>query len=179
MTFPVILIDPPWKFKTFSGKNSLPHRTANDHYSTMTLKDLKALPVGKLAAPDTALIMWVVDSHFDQALELAAAWGFSFKTCLLVWVKTTNDGAFLRMSMGYYSRKQTEQAWLFTKGKPKRVGKGVRQVILAPRREHSRKPDEQYERIEALFNGPYVELFSRTTRKGWKVRGNDTARWRA
>jgi N6-adenosine-specific RNA methylase IME4 len=76
--------------------------------------------------------------------------------------------------MGYWSRKQTEICLLFTRGSPRRLGKGVRQLIVAPRREHSRKPDERYERIEALVNGPYLELFARTSRPGWSAWGNET-----
>ena len=83
------------------------------------------------------------------------------------------------MGFGYWTRKQVEPCWLFTKGRPKRLSKGVRQVILEPRREHSRKPDSQYERIEALVDGPYLELFSRKSREGWASWGNDAGRFDA
>jgi N6-adenosine-specific RNA methylase IME4 len=162
-----ILADPPWAFKTYSGKHTTPHRCAEDHYRTMSLVDLKALPVSTWAAPDCALFMWAVGSHFDAAMELANAWGFKFKTDVFVW----NKG---KIGMGYWSRKQTETCLLFTKGKPKRLCKGVRQLITAPRREHSRKPDETYERIEALVLGPYLEMFARSHRIGWDVWGDQT-----
>jgi N6-adenosine-specific RNA methylase IME4 len=167
-----ILIDPPWAFRTFSGKDGIPKRGHNGaanyyYYSTMSMDELKRLPVGFNAADNCALFMWVVDSHFPEALALGEAWGFGFKTCAFVWSKG-------KIGMGYWTRKQTEQCWLFTRGKPSRLSKAVRQVIEAPRREHSRKPDEQYERIEALVGGPYLEMFARQRRPGWDVWGDET-----
>lgn len=171
--FGCILADPPWAFKTFSGKNQTPHRTANDHYVTMPEGGLRAIPVGASAAKDAALFMWVVDSHLDEAIRLGEAWGFKFKTIAFVWSKRTKKG-LPKIGMGYWSRKQCEICLLFTKGKPRRISKGVRQLIEAQRREHSRKPDEQYERIEALVAGPYLELFARHQRPGWTAWGNET-----
>lgn len=176
--FGCILADPPWAFKTYSGKTGTPHRSANDHYSTVGFSGLSAIPVSSVSAKDAALFMWVVDSHLDEAIKLGEAWGFRFKTVALVWAKTTASGKF-RIGMGYWSRKQTEICLLFTRGSPRRLSKGVRQLIVAPRREHSRKPDEQYERIEALVAGPYLEMFARTGRAGWQAWGNETDRFEA
>jgi len=184
-SFGCILADPPWAFRTHSGKTMTPHRCAEDHYLTMTLAEMAELPVERLAAPDCALFMWVVGSHLVEAIELAAAWGFSFKTDAFYWLKQrligadqidlfTGDIPEPRISMGYWTRKQVEPCWLFTRGSPKRLAKGVRQAIVEPRREHSRKPDCQYDRIEALVAGPYLELFARTTRPGWSSWGNQT-----
>ncbi len=166
-----IMVDPPWSFLTYGKKHTTPHRGSDDHYTTMTVDQMADLDLAGLAAPDAALFMWVVDSHFPEALALGAAWGFTFKTCAFVWVKTTQDGT-PKIGMGYWSRKQTEQCWLFTRGKPHRVGKGVRQLITAPRREHSRKPDEIYGRVEALVSGPYIEMFARQRYPGWDQWGN-------
>jgi len=128
--------------------------------------------------------MWVVDSHLDEAIELGKEWGFKFKTIAFVWAKESKrpnkhqfglfppDPREYRISMGYWTRKQAEVCLLFTKGKPKRLSKGVRQIITAERREHSRKPDEFFDRVEALVGGPYIELFSREARKGWSAFGN-------
>lgn len=167
-----ILADPPWSFRSWSGKTGTPHRTANDHYSTTATGALKDIPAADWAADDCALFMWVVDSHVDQALALATAWGFEFKTIAFVWLKLTVNG-LPKIGMGYWTRKQTETCLLFTRGAPKRKDMGVRQLIQAPRREHSRKPDEQYERIEALVDGPYLEMFARQRRPGWDVWGNE------
>lgn len=188
--YQVILADPPWAFRTFSGETMTPHRCAEDHYSTMTLAEMQALPVGEIAARDCALFMWVVGSHLVEAIELAAAWGFEFKTDAFYWFKQrlvgadqidlfTGDIAEPRMGFGYWTRKQVEPCWLFTRGKPKRLNAGVRQVIMEPRREHSRKPDAQYERIESLVTGPYVELFARTRRRGWDSWGNQVGKFDA
>lgn len=168
-----LLCDPPWAFRTYSGHSTTPHRTATDHYPVMSVHDIAALPVGDLAVSDCALFLWVVDSHFPYAFGIANAWGFEYKTRAFEWLKTTNDGLAFRMSLGYWTRKESESCLLFTRGSPRRKSKGVRQVIEAPRREHSRKPDEQYERIEALVDGPYCELFAKYHRPGWDSWGDE------
>jgi N6-adenosine-specific RNA methylase IME4 len=168
-----ILADPPWAFKTYSRPSGqVPQRAVQTHYTPMSSVDLLALPVGAIAAKDCALLMWTVSSHIDQALDLGRAWGFGFKTLGPVWDKG-------RMGMGYWFRQQTEICLMFTKGKPKRLSGGVRQLIQAPRREHSRKPDEQYERIERLVAGPYLELFARQSRPGWDSWGNEVGKFDA
>lgn len=188
--FSAIYADPPWAFRTFSGENMTPHRCAEDHYRTMDLAALKALPVADVAARDCALFMWIVGSHLAESIELAAAWGFTFKTDAFYWIKQrlidadqidmfTGDIAEPRMGFGYWTRKQVEPCWLFTRGNPRRLSKGVRQVILEPRREHSRKPEIARERIEQLVAGPYLEMFARTTRAGWAAWGNETAKFGA
>jgi N6-adenosine-specific RNA methylase IME4 len=171
--FGCILADPPWQFATYGGAKAVPTQSA-DPYATMSLDQLASLPVAKAAAKDCALFMWVVDSHFDQALELGARWGFTFKTCAFVWVKSRGPHLRPDLGMGYWTRKQTEQCWLFTRGKPKPLGRGVEQALFCGRGAHSAKPEEQYERIEALVGGPYLELFARQTRAGWSAWGNQT-----
>lgn len=172
-----IMADPPWAFRTWSGKHATPHRTANDHYQTQSSDWLARLPVESLAKPDCALFMWVVDSHIDAAIDLGRAWGFQFKTRAFTWCKTKIDGSGCRIGMGYWTRKQTEICLLFTLGKPKRLSMGVREVIEAPRREHSRKPDETYARVQALVAGPYLEMFARTRAPGWDAWGNEVERF--
>lgn len=188
--FACILADPPWAFRTFSGENMTPHRCAEDHYPTMELDELKALPVGEVAADDCALFLWIVGSHLEESIELARAWGFAFKADAFYWAKQrliaadqidlfTGDIAEPRMGFGYWTRKQVEPCWLFTRGNPKRISKGVRQLIVEPRREHSRKPEGQYGRIEALVDGPRLELFARHQRLGWTAWGNDIEKFGA
>ena len=137
----------------------------------MTLADIKALPVANIAARDSALFLWVIDTHLEQALELGRAWGFAYKTVGFVWAKTTQTGSW-DFSLGYWTRKGAEVCLMFTRGKPQRLSASVRQLIVAARREHSRKPDEAYGAIEALLPGPYVELFARHQRPGWVVWGD-------
>lgn len=189
-SFGAICADPPWAFRTFSGENMTPHRCAEDHYRTMELAEMQALPVGDLAAKDCALFMWVVGSHLAESIELARAWGFEFKTDAFYWVKQklidcdqidmfTGDIPEPRMGFGYWTRKQVEPCWLFTRGSPKRLSKGVRQTIIEPRREHSRKPEAFRDRVEQLVGGPYLELFARSSRPGWSAWGNEVEKFEA
>ena len=134
------------------------------------LKREGALPVADVAAKDCLLLMWTVSHLQDEASDLARAWGFTPKSLGLVWVKD-------RIGMGYWFRQEVEVMKLFTRGKPKRLSAGVRQAIHEPRREHSRKPDEQYERIERLVGGPYLEMFARQQRPGWTAWGNEIDRF--
>ena len=164
-----ILCDAPWGFTTYSKKRVAPARGAQP-YSVMSLDDIKALPVGDVAAPNALLFMWTVSHLQLAAYEVAEAWGFKPVSVAFVWDKG-------RMGMGYWTRQEVEICHLFKRGKPPRLGKGVRQLIRAPRREHSRKPDEQYGRIESLVGGPYLELFARQAWPGWTAWGNQTDKY--
>lgn len=188
--FKAIYADPPWAFEMFSGKAKAPHRNEADAYSVMRFADIAALPVADVAAKDCALFIWVMSSHIREAFSLAEGWGFEFKTDAFYWLKQrligadqidlfTNDIPEPRISMGLWTRKQLEPCYLFTRGKPKRLNADVRQVIIEPRREHSRKPDCVPSRIERLVEGPYLELFARTQRQGWTVWGNQTDKFAA
>lgn len=169
--FGCILCDPPWAFRTFSKRSIVPARGMQP-YETMSLADIKALPVGEVADRDCLLFMWTVSHLQGEAINVAAAWGFKPVSVAFVWDKG-------RMGMGYWTRQEVEICHLFKRGNPRRLSKGVRSVIRAPRREHSRKPDEQYERIEALVSGPYLELFARNERSGWVSWGNQTDKFNA
>lgn len=195
--FQLLLADPPWAFRTHSGRNRTPTQKkfneAEDHYPTMAIADMAALPVSAIVAPNALLAMWVVGSHCDAALDLGRAWGFRFSTDLFYWAKQklvranqldlfTGDIAEPRISMGYHTRKQLEPCWLFARGKglPVRAN-DVRQLIVAPRAEHSRKPAEQYDRLARLYGPPSeircLELFSRTPRAGWDAWGNEVGKF--
>jgi len=178
--YKVIYADPPWSYKTFSKpkEGTVPHRSKDEPYKSMTAEELLALPVHKIAAKDCVLHMWVISSHLDQALALGAAWGFTFKSLGMVWVKTQKHNPEVpKMGMGKWFRQEAEICLLFTCGKPKRVSAGVRQTILEPAREHSRKPDVAYELVEALTDGPYLEMFSRSSREGWEAMGNQAGKF--
>lgn len=191
----LIYADPPWAFRTHAGQNRTPtqkrFREAEDHYPTMSIEEMSALPIADMAAKDAVLAMWIVGSHCDVALDLARAWGFStFVTDLFYWAKQklvnadqidmfTGDIAPPPMSMGYYSRKQVEPVWLFKRGKGVPVlAHDVRQLIVSPRRAHSRKPIEAYQGLERMFGEvPRVELFARNTRDGWDAWGNEVGKY--
>jgi N6-adenosine-specific RNA methylase IME4 len=178
--FGAILCDPPWGFRTYAGTDEVP-TTAVDPYPTMSLDDMKAIPVEESAAPDCLLVMWVISSHIPQAIALAEAWGFTFRSLGPVWVKASapyqleffGDAPVSDLGMGYWFRQQSEIALVFGRGSPKRQSAGVRQVVWEAKREHSRKPDCVHDRVEALVGGPYLEMFGRAPRPGWTVWGND------
>jgi N6-adenosine-specific RNA methylase IME4 len=164
MKYGAILCDPPWLFKTYSAKG----RGRSPKYQT---EDSSALATMQIpAAADCALLMWSVDSHLAQAISLMGAWGFQYKTVAFIWVKP-------QIGLGYWTRKEAELCLLGTRGKPKRLSRAVRQVIYAPRREHSRKPDEIYGRIEALVDGPYLEMFARQQWPDWTAWGNEVGKF--
>jgi N6-adenosine-specific RNA methylase IME4 len=177
-----ILADPAWKFAVRSNKGM--GRSPDNHYSTMTLDDIKALPVADLADKHAVLFLCVIDTHLPMALEVITAWGFSYKTVGFYWAKTNRDDSPFT-GMGYWTRANPEQVFmgvghdvpsqwfLAAQGSPRRDQKDVKRLIMSRRREHSRKPDELHESIERLVPGPYVELFARESRPGWHSWGNE------
>lgn len=197
----LVLADPPWHFSTWSarGRDRCPDAPATNeygydvrgrnnsplrHYATMSFANLLAMPVADLAARDSMLLLWSVDPMLPQALQLGAAWGFTYKTVGFYWAKerrnrgVNNSRPHVKtrpfpMGTGYWTRANPEQCLLFTRGKPTRLSASVEKLIVSPRREHSRKPDEQYGRIESLVAGPYLELFARNQRPGWDSWGNE------
>ena len=176
--YQTIYADPPWRFKNFSTKGE--GRNAVSHYDCLTIPELKKLNIPKYADKNCALFMWVTDPLLDQAMELISAWGFNYKTVAFYWVKTNKNVDLNNLSsekdfftgLGYWTRANPEMCLLATKGKPKRISKSVRRLLITKRREHSRKPDEVYSGIENLVKGPYLELFARNTKKGWDSWGN-------
>ena len=177
-----ILADPPWPFRTWIG-DRLPTRIASavgaTPYKTMAFSDIEELPVASYAATDCALFCWIVWPSMPDALKVIEAWGFTYKTCAFCWNKGNSLPLFPddfkdKMGLGYWTRANSEVCLLATRGKPKRLNADVRQIIQAPLREHSRKPDEIYGRIERLVDGPYLEMFARQQQPGWDVLGNET-----
>jgi N6-adenosine-specific RNA methylase IME4 len=181
-----ILADPPWHFEVWSLQPENKRvRHAAMHYSTMTAVDIYNLPVVQIAAPDCVLFMWVIWPMLEHGLQSIASWGFKYKTCGFAWMKANGKQIDMfseeekpDMLTGYWTRANSEVCLLATRGKPKRLNADVRQGIIAPRRQHSRKPDGIHERIERLVAGPYLELFARQKRSGWDVWGNQTDKFR-
>lgn len=171
MTYNVIYADPPWKFKTHSDKGL--GRSAEAWYDCMTVDEICALPIENLAAQDCVLLMWVTDPFLRESFRVIDAWGFTYKTVGFYWAKESLDGTSWPIGTGYWTRANPEQCLLATRGQPKRTNADVPKLIIAPRREHSRKPDEVYDRIERLCSGPYIELFARSRRDGWDCLGNE------
>ncbi len=181
MPYGVIYADPPWSFKTFSDKGL--GRSASAWYDCMTLDEIKAMPVKQWANPDCVLLMWVTDPFLRKGFEVLDAWGFEYKTVGFYWAKCGEiiEGLFRNnpndfywpIGTGYWTRANPEQCLLATRGSPKRQDASVRKLVIAPRREHSRKPDEIYGFIERLCAGPYLELFARQARPGWAAVGRE------
>lgn len=183
--FGAILADPPWKFEHWA-KTYICGRDPENHYPLMTADNLLSMPVANLAANDCVLFIWITWPLLQFSLQVINRWGFNYKTCAFSWMKANNlqidlfqDELKADMRLGYWTRANSEVCLLATRGKPKRLNADVRQGIIAPRREHSRKPDGIHERIERLVAGPYLELFARQERKGWTCWGNETKKFGA
>jgi len=171
--FATILADPPWQFLNKTGKIAPEHKRLS-RYGTMKLDEIAGLPVGELSAPTAHLYLWCPNALLPDGLEVMKAWGFTYKSNL-IWHKVRKDGGSDGRGVGFYFRNVTEILLFGVRGKNARtLSPARRQVnLLATRkREHSRKPDEQYEIIEACSPGPFLELFARGARPNWTVWGN-------
>lgn len=174
--YEIILADPPWRFHTWRATDRVGRGagSAAAYYTTMPIEDLCALPVKELAAKNCALFLWATWPNLQQALRLIEAWGFKYKTCAFVWLKQNRGGWGWHTGLGYWTRANTEVVLLATRGAPKRVDKAVKQVVVSPLREHSRKPDDVHDKIVRLMGDlPRVELFARRPHAGWDVWGNE------
>jgi N6-adenosine-specific RNA methylase IME4 len=170
--FGTVLADPPWQFHNRTGKVAPEHRRLS-RYGTMTLDEIKALPVPEVVAPVAHLYLWIPNALLPEGLAVLAAWGFRYKANI-VWHKIRKDGGSDGRGVGFYFRNVTELLLFGARGKNARtLAPGRRQVnyLATRKREHSRKPDEQYDIIEACSPGPFVELFARGTRERWTTWG--------
>ena len=172
--FGTVLIDPPWRFANRTGKIAPEHKRLS-RYRTMSMEEIAALPVASVVAPTAHLYLWVPNALLPFGLMVMQAWGFAYKTNI-IWHKLREDGGSDGRGVGFYFRNVTEMILFGIRGKNARtLAPGRRQVnyIGSRKREHSRKPGEQYQIIEACSPGPYLELFSRGSRAGWSVWGNE------
>lgn len=192
--FKAILADPPWHFRArtaLTKTNWTSRRDAEKHYRVMGIDDICALPVGALASRDAHLFLCVTGPMLPKALRVMEAWGFRYSGVAFTWVKLkrkfnprqlrvlpTADGDF-HFGLGLTTRKNAEYVLLGRRGSAKRQSKSVRELILAPVREHSRKPAEIKQRIEQYCDGPYLELFSRESREGWTCWGDQAGLFEA
>lgn len=168
----IIYADPPWSYRAWSSKEK--GRSAESHYPTMSIEDIKALPVSQLAAKDCILFLWITFPLLQEAWSIMEAWGFTYKTVAFVWVKQCRKSENLFLGMGYWTRSNAEICLLATKGNPKRISKNVKQIIISHLEEHSKKPDAARDRIVDLAGDlPRIELFARQTTPGWDVWGNE------
>jgi len=177
--YPVILADPPWHFQNWNGQPGAltpgmqKRGNAQSHYPTMSIDEICGLHIP--AAKDSVLFLWACWPLLPEAMRVIEAWGFEYKTIAWVWTKLNKNSMAFYFGMGYYTRANSEPCLLATRGNlPKPTARDVQALICSPIREHSRKPDEQYAKIERLYPcGPYLEMFARRTRPGWHVWGNE------
>ena len=165
--YPIILADPAWPFEVYDANSGLA-RAAEAHYPTMPLEEICAIPVAHIATPDAALFLWTTSPHLEASFSVIKAWGFTYRTNI-VWVKHTTG-------LGYWVRNQHELLLIAARGGMRSPAEGTRppSIIEAPRREHSRKPDEAYELIEHMYPElPKIKLFARQARPGWAAWGNE------
>lgn len=190
--FKAILADPPWHFRartTLQMSNWTSRRDAEKHYPVLGVEDIKALPVRELAAKDAHLFIWTTGPCLRQTFEVMEAWGFRYSAVAFTWVKLKKSfnalqlrvlptlESDLHVGLGLTTRKNAEFCLLGRRGNARRNAKDVREIILSPVREHSRKPDEAASRILRYCDGPYLELFARAPRPGWTVWGNETEKF--
>ena len=172
-TFATILADPPWRFQNSTGKVAPEHKRLA-RYSTMDLAEICALPVRDVTAETAHLYLWVPNALLPEGLDVLRAWGFQYKSNI-IWHKVRKDGGSDGRGVGFYFRNVTEVLLFGVRGKNARTlppGRSQVNMLQTRKREHSRKPDEQYELIQSCSPGPYLEMFARGERKGWTVWGN-------
>ena len=174
--YSIIYADPPWEYKTFSDKGQTKaNGSMLPHYNTMSLEDIKKLPIQNICDEECILFLWVTMPTIEQAFELIKAWGFIYKTCAFAWVKQNPSGEGIYSGLGHWTCQNIELCLLATKKKfPSRINKAIKQIVLSPRGNHSVKPNEVRNRIvELLGDLPRIELFARTKTEGWAVWGNE------
>jgi N6-adenosine-specific RNA methylase IME4 len=170
--FATILADPPWQFTNRTGKIAPEHRRLS-RYSTLSLEEIAALPVSQIVAPTAHLYLWCPNALLPEGLAVMREWGFNYKSNL-VWHKVRRDGGSDGRGVGFYFRNVTELILFGVRGENARTlapGRSQVNLLATRKREHSRKPDEQYDIIEACSPRPFLELFARGTRRGWKTWG--------
>ncbi len=171
--FQTVLADPPWRFQNRTGKVAPEHRRLN-RYETMDTEAICKLPVSNVVAEPAHLYLWVPNALLPEGLQVMQAWGFEYKSNI-IWHKIRKDGGSDGRGVGFYFRNVTEVLLFGVRGKNARTLAPARSQVnmnQSRKREHSRKPDEQYELIEECSPGPFIELFARGTRPGWTYWGN-------
>ena len=190
--YKAIVADPPWHFRARTALqvgNWTSRRDAEKHYAVMGLDDIKAMPVRDLAAKDSHLFIWTTGPCLRQTFEVIEAWGFRYSAVAFTWIKfkRSHDSMQLRVvptaesdlhvGLGLTTRKNAEFCLLARRGNARREAKNVREIIMSPVREHSRKPDEAYERVRRYCAGPYLELFAREARDRFDAWGNEVGKF--
>ena len=172
--FRTILADPPWRFANRTGKVAPEHKRL-DRYGTMSLDEICALPVADVAAKNSHLYLWVPNALLPEGIKVMEAWGYRYVSNV-IWAKRRKDGGPDGRGVGFYFRNVTEPILFGVRGSMRTLApaRSIVNMIETRKREHSRKPDEQYDLIEAASPGPYLEMFARYARPGWAAWGNES-----
>ncbi len=172
--YSVILADPPWKYQYWSPANPGARRAEN-HYPVMELEDMCSIPVAEIANENCALFIWATWPLLYESHEVIKAWGFKYKTLAWIWIKAKKSGFGFFTGMGFYTRSNTEPCLLAVKGRMPVAVHDIQALIYSSVREHSRKPDDQYRKIESLYpDRKYLEMFARKKHSSqWAVWGNE------
>lgn len=170
--YKIIYADPPWQYRVYSKKGQ--GRSAENHYHTMNIDDIRSLPVADIADDDCVLFLWITFPCLKDGISVMESWGFIYKTCGFNWVKRNKKKDTYFMGLGFWTRSNSEVCLIGTKGHPKRVSKSVSQICDARVMEHSKKPAEIRERIVELCGDvPRIELFAREVTDGWDCLGDE------
>jgi N6-adenosine-specific RNA methylase IME4 len=170
----ILYCDPPWSYRDKRDKHPRLCGGASKHYPTMSIGDIKALPVADIAADDCILFLWVTFPNLQEGLDVIKAWGFKYKTLGFSWIKTNKKSGTPFFGIGFYTKSNCEVCLIATKGKPKIVDNSISSVIIAPREEHSKKPSIIRDKIVKLCGDlPRLEMFARQAADGWDFYGNE------
>lgn len=172
MLYQIIYADPPWHYRNYADNTA--SRWVGNQYPVMSVGDICDLPIAEIADDNSVLFLWTTAPCLQEAMKVVTAWGFEYKTKAFCWVKQNKVNMGLFTGMGYWTRSNTEDCWLCTKGHPKRIDAGIHQVIMSPVMGHSKKPTIIRERIVQLMGDlPRIELFARKKVEGWDCLGYD------
>jgi N6-adenosine-specific RNA methylase IME4 len=172
--YSVIYADPPWSYNDKRDKHPRLCGGAAVHYPTMNLDDIKNLPVASVCADNAMLFLWVTFPQLQEGLDVIKAWGFRYKTLGFSWIKTNKRDGKPFFGIGWYTKSNCEVCLIGVRGRPFKVSNGISSVLVEPRAEHSKKPDEARSRIvEFAGDVPRLELFARQHVEGWDCWGNE------
>jgi N6-adenosine-specific RNA methylase IME4 len=172
--YQIIYCDPPWKYNSRANHKTRFRGGACGHYPLMSMDEIKALPIDKIAGDNCVLFMWCTFPYLDEQIKLFNHWGFRYRTLGFSWIKTNSKNGKPFFGVGYYAKSNCEVCLMGMKGQLKPISNKISSVVISPRRKHSQKPDEVRERIVKLFGDlPRIELFAREKFPGWNVFGNE------
>jgi len=171
--YQIIYADPPWKYQDTQKSGGTAYFGASVRYPVMNNKDICNLPINELTDKNCVLFIWATSPLLPEALEVIKSWGFKYKTIAFCWNKQSKNGKWIS-NMGRWTMGNVEICLLGVKGKPQRIIKNIKQLVIAERKRHSEKPEEVRNRIvELMGNLPRIELFARQKTDGWDVWGNE------